>query len=312
MAMGEAGVRTGLTTIKIEHLKQVYGRDPCPFGANTLDMHARQETPYLSARMRQELDATFGGRSMAAGEKVHKGMRVPQPVPLDKQLVGGLLLTRSDVAASMALASSRSGASTARRDLRSARSELEGDKCGGSEVGPAVTTCRSCSTARGGESSARVGRSARSSARTSARRSARADSARSQTARLQAQKDVLADQLLAVSKQLKVAVCKPKIDPTFAAALVKSDSQIEDYDRAVGYRCLMRTRNTSVHKGDFGMDHFDRPLSPKEFARELTDMGECELKLAQRYSHLPRNIADAYAPTPRADPPHPPPRPNRR
>ena len=107
------------------------------------------------------------------------------------------------------------------------------------------------------------------------------DSTRAQTARLQAQKNALADQLLAVSRQLKTAVCAKKLDPAFTPALIKADGQSENYDRATGYRCLMRTRNTSIHQGDFGQDHFDRPLSPKEFARTRTDMGEYGERLAK-------------------------------
>ena len=303
MAMGEAGVRTGMTTIQIEHLKQVYGRDPNAYGANTLDMHARLETPWLSARMREEIDVAFDPRARA--HAVHKGRRLPQPVPPEKQMVGGLLLNRADVQASMV--SSRSGASTARRDLRSARLGLRGEGRGGveQEEEEAVTagllaTCRSCSTGRDSARSGAAQQSARGSTRRSARATARGtargsarsrsgvtrDSARAQTARLQAQKDALADQLLAVSRQLKTAVCATKLDPAFTPALIKSDGQSEEYDRATGYRCLMRTRNTSIHQGDFGQDHFDRPLSPKEFARTRTDMGDYGERLAKTKAAL--------------------------
>ena len=273
------GSRTGLTTVQIDFMKQLYSREPDEYGASTLDMMKRTATPQLSTRMAAELgDLRQGGAHRSAAEMVDakqsRVRRVVAPASA-RRLVGGLHLRRGVTMhgePALAPGSSRGhdGGSTA-RSLGQALAASPGT--GRSSVTIGASTARSqrsaASTARSSSSSsssssccgtARQGGGF--SARSSSRSTARAAAAAEELGLLAQQREELSQQLTALQASLDEAGRTP-----------------EEYDAQTGYEVYKsRMYLTNAAKDYTGK----RPAVPerREFARKGTQHSRYANQLA--------------------------------
>lgn len=262
------GSRTGLTTVQIDFMKQLYSREPDEYGASTLDMMKRAATPQLSTRMAAELgDLRQGGAHRSAAEMVDakqtRVRRVVAPASA-RRLVGGLHLRRGvtmygDPALAPGSSRGHDGGSTARSlgqalALGTGRSSVTIGASTARSQRSAASTARSssCGTARQG------GFSARSSSRSTARAAAAAE----ELELLARQREELSQQLTALQASLDEAGRTP-----------------EEYDPQTGYEVYKsRMYLTNAAKDYTGK----RPAVPerREFARKGTQHSRYANQLA--------------------------------
>ena len=211
--------RTGLTTLQIDFMKQLYAREPDAFGASSLDMMKRTATPQLSSRMAEELrDLRQGGAHRSAAEMIehhqNRERRVMAPAT-GRRLVGGLHLKQGvtmygDPAYGPASSRGHAGGSTARSLARDRGEDGLGTGRSSVTIGPSTSRSQRSSDSRTGRSTAR-------SCAMSTGRTVRA-AAEEELSRLGRQRKELAQQLAAVE-----------------ATLVEGETTPEEYDQATGY-----------------------------------------------------------------------------
>jgi hypothetical protein len=263
--------RVGLTSNDIDFLRSIYHREPNGLGSSTLDDMKRSFTPDISARMGEDIHNALSDEAVA-GSRVK---RLPQRIrcrtpPREKRLVGGRLVEEHPsydehlLDPEPVFSTSRSQLAETGRSISNAQVEK-------------ILTART----------QRTQRTNRTNCTNRTQRTQRISSARiqSETARLQASKEELQNQLFAISSKLKTAMTKPEPDQPLTVESINADSMLTKYDRDAGYRCFNRNRYSTQTRIEFPQECFDRPFTPKTF-RKFTEHGQYAKDMAKYKNSL--------------------------